>query len=49
MEKEATIDEKIRISKKEKPKKRGKVDIRREPGQPKKKRMRLGEGVEEKI
>ena len=49
MEKEATIDEKIRIRKKEKSKKRGEVNIRMEPGQPKKKRMRLGEGVEEKI
>jgi hypothetical protein len=39
--KEASIEEKIRIRKKEKSKKRGTANRRMEPGQPKKKRMKL--------
>ena len=41
MEKEATIEEKIRIRKKEKAKKRGDMNRRMEPGQPKRKKQRV--------
>ena len=46
MQKEATIEEKIRIRKKEKAKKRGEVNRRMEQVQPKKKRLRLEKGLE---
>ena len=41
MQREATIEEKIRIRKKEKAKKRGEANRRMDQGQPKKKRLRL--------
>ena len=47
MEKEATIEEKIRIRKKEKAKRRGAANRRMEQGQPSKKKRRVEEGVEE--
>ena len=45
MEKEATIEEKIGIRKKEKAKKRGEINRRMKPGQPKRKKLRVEEGV----
>ena len=48
MAKEASIEEKIRIRKKEKSKKRGTANRRMEPGQPKKKRGTMGEEEEDK-
>ena len=47
MEREATIEENIRIRKKEKAKRRGETNRRMEPGQPKKKRIKMEEGVQE--
>ena len=46
MQREATIEEKIRIRKKEKAKKRGETNRRMEQGQPRKKKLRLEEGLE---
>ena len=48
MESEATIEEQIRLRKKEKAKKRGEMDRIMEPGQPKRKKMRVEEGIEDK-
>ena len=48
MEKEATIEEKIRLRKKEKAKRRGEMNRRMEPGQPKRTKMIMEEGVQEK-
>ena len=47
MEREASTEEKIRIRKKEKAKRRGETNRRMEPGQPKKKKIRMEEGVQE--
>ena len=46
MQRKATIEEKIRIRKKEKAKKRGVKNRRMEQGQPRKKKLRLEEGLE---
>ena len=48
IEREATIEEKIRLRKKEKAKRREEMNRRMEPGQPKRKKMRMEEGVQEK-
>ena len=45
MQREATIEEKIWIRKKEKVKRRGEMNRRMEQGQPKKKKLRLEEGL----
>jgi hypothetical protein len=47
MEREATLEEKIRMRKKEKAKKRGETNRRMETGQPKRKKIRMEEEIEE--